>query len=393
MRSVLFCNEKLGLGHLRPLLAIAGELVAQGDDSTALVVTGSPAFGGLRVPHGVDVVKLPTPPIDSTSIWGGTSLRAPAGLALRPEEVRAVRSQLSLTIVDQLRPEIVVVDHSPLGHAGELTPALRRLRDDRGCTIALGLWEVDDPESARSSWTPDLLRAVGAIYDLALIYGQSPPHDVRVGGLRRAGVPVHNIGLVAAPPAADGTVDLGEGYLLASTGGGIDGFRLLETLIAAIRFRALGMPAVIVPGPMMPSDQVAELRDSARDLDIRLEEFRPDMESVWAGARAVVAMAGYSTVAEILGSGKPALLVPRAFPWEEQLLRARRLASSGRVAMLEPSELEPTRLRRAIDVLLTRPAAPVTALTGADDAAKILLRDAQTRIGASAPMGAVQTSL
>ena len=50
MRSILFCNEMLGLGHLRLSLVLAQALVAQDDRATALVVTGSPAFGGLRIP-------------------------------------------------------------------------------------------------------------------------------------------------------------------------------------------------------------------------------------------------------------------------------------------------------------------------------------------------------
>src|SRR2546421_4098527 len=53
VRSVLFCNEMLGLGHLRLSLAVAGALVEQDDRSSALVVTGSPAFAGWRLPPGV----------------------------------------------------------------------------------------------------------------------------------------------------------------------------------------------------------------------------------------------------------------------------------------------------------------------------------------------------
>jgi len=35
VRSVLFCNEMLGLGHLRLSLALAGALVEQDDRATA----------------------------------------------------------------------------------------------------------------------------------------------------------------------------------------------------------------------------------------------------------------------------------------------------------------------------------------------------------------------
>ena len=50
MRSILFCNEMLGLGHIRLSLALAEALTAGDDRATSLVVTGSPASGGMRLP-------------------------------------------------------------------------------------------------------------------------------------------------------------------------------------------------------------------------------------------------------------------------------------------------------------------------------------------------------
>ena len=47
------------------------------------------------------------------------------------------------------------------------------------------------------------------------------------------------------------------------------------------------------------------------------------MEELIAGAKAVVAMGGYNTYCEILSFDKPALIVPRVAPREEQLIRAR----------------------------------------------------------------------
>jgi predicted glycosyltransferase len=123
----------------------------------------------------------------------------------------------------------------------------------------------------------------------------------------------------------------------------------------------------------MAADQVDLLRTQAAGLDVRIERFRPDMDAVLAGARAVVSMAGYSTVAEVLGSGKPALLVPRTSPREEQLNRARRLAAAGRVEMLDPAALGPAQFRRAIERLLDRPPTVREPPTGAADAANILV--------------------
>src|SRR5437588_9717402 len=96
---------------------------------------------------------------------------------------------------------------------------------------------------------------------------------------------------------------------------------------------------------MMVAEQIEALSRRAHGPDVQVVPFRPDMPAVLAGARAVVAMAGYNTVAEVLASGAPALLVPRTFPREEQRNRARRLAEQGSIRMLEPAQLDPSRLR------------------------------------------------
>ena len=56
---------------------------------------------------------------------------------------------------------------------------------------------------------------------------------------------------------------------------------------------------------------------------IEVIEFDNRMEELIAGAKAVVAMGGYNTYCEILSFDKPALIVPRVEPREEQLIRAR----------------------------------------------------------------------
>ena len=69
-------------------------------------------------------------------------------------------------------------------------------------------------------------------------------------------------------------------------------------------------------------------------------EFDNRMEELIAGAKAVVAMGGYNTYCEILSFDKPALIVPRVAPRQEQLIRARRAAELGLIEMFLPEEAE-----------------------------------------------------
>ena len=75
--------------------------------------------------------------------------------------------------------------------------------------------------------------------------------------------------------------------------------------------------------------------------DLRVLDFVPDAEALIGLADDVVAMGGYSTVCEILASRTRALVVPRAEPRREQVIRARRLSALGLVEMLAPGELGP----------------------------------------------------
>jgi predicted glycosyltransferase len=52
---------------------------------------------------------------------------------------------------------------------------------------------------------------------------------------------------------------------------------------------------------------------------------------------------------------KPALLIPRVRPIQEQLMRAHELARRGLQDVLHPADLSPTTMRAALERLLTRP--------------------------------------
>lgn len=367
MRAVLFCNEMLGLGHLGFSIALGREL-ASGPGDAALIVTGSPAYETMNAPARVEIVKIETAVPGADSSWQKTSLRPPGDHALSPEEVTALRAKAYLDAVEQFSPDALIVDYRPLGRDDDIVPALKYARELGTCTVALGIWDSDDsPEALEELWTAELLTLAAELYDLAFVYGAPEENDVRVGWLREAGIPVHVTGFVGSPPASAPPADLAPGYLLAMAGGGVDGFAALDAVLSALRVRPIEIPTVLVTGPLMPPADAARLRSAAEGLDVTVFESRGDIPALLAGARAVISMAGYSTTAEVLASGKPALMVPRAIPREEQLNRAKRLAASGLVAYLDPRELTTEKMRAAIDELLSREARAPERLSGASD--------------------------
>jgi predicted glycosyltransferase len=381
-RRFLFCtNECVGLGHMRRTLTLARAVTEMDESASALVLTGAPLTPGLALPAGVDTVKLPMLHRDPVNGLGARNLQ------IESDDLHDLRASLALAAATAFAPDVAVIDKLPLGLGNELEPTLQALRA-RGTKIVLGLRDVEeDPVAVRRRWRETGAReALRRYYDTVLVYG---PDGGTADALSCVGwtdlrVDVHHVGYIGAPLPSDPPADLPPEYLLATVGGGADGFPVLASVVDAVRERPLGLPVVVVAGPLMDPLEVAELRRRAEGLPIQLFEARPDMDAVVAGARAVVAMAGYNTVAEITRAGHPAVLVPRVGPSAEQLIRARALADDGAFAMVHPDELTPARMAAELAAMLVRPQPTFEPAEhgGAAVAAEILGELAERRAGA-----------
>jgi predicted glycosyltransferase len=102
-----------------------------------------------------------------------------------------------------------------------------------------------------------------------------------------------------------------------------------------------------------------------------------DATSWLSRASAVVMMAGYNSICEVMSYRKKALVIPRAGPSAEQRIRSRLFAERGLVHVLDPDELTAPRLAAAVISLLADDSVPnranIPALDGASRAADVLL--------------------
>ena len=368
-RFLFYTNECVGLGHLRRTVSLAHALCELDLGVTSLIITGAPFAPEQRLPPGVDTVKLPQ------LGRGADGVHRPHRLEVGLELARSLRARLALAAAEGFQPDVAIVDKTPCGLGGELVPTLEALRRT-SCRLVLGLRDVEDgPEGIRRSWDSRVREALARYYDAVLVYGpSSSPDALDALAWDDLAVPVHHVGYVGRPVPSEPSPDLPEDYVLVTAGGGADGYRLLATVLEALAVRPLDTPTLLVTGPLMPDRDVELLRRLADGLDARVEVFRPDMDAVIARARAVVSMAGYNTVAELLRARRPALLVPRDRPSEEQLVRARLVAGTGLAAMLSPDRLSPRSMRHALDGLLDAPVPPFdeSLYRGAERAAALL---------------------
>ncbi|MBE7199060.1 MAG: hypothetical protein INR70_14840 [Parafilimonas terrae] len=363
-RILMYSHDTFGLGHLRRCRTIAHALVERFKGLHVLIVSGSSIAGAFEFRTRVDFVKIPSVIKlingEYTPLARHTDLHA----------TLALRRSIIQSTAESFEPDLFIVDKEPLGLRGELESTLTLLKT-RGTMLVLGLRDVMDSASRLAEeWAPnDVLRKMEALYDAVWVYGPADFHDPLTGlavssplrsrlawtGFLRREVPVHANGIAGRLPT---------GALLVTAGGGGDGVDLMRQVVAAYEADpSLTCPVVMVLGPFMKVEEREEMhRRAARLPAIHLLTFDNRLETLMQDASAVVAMGGYNTFCEILSLDKPALIVPRVRPREEQLIRARRAADLGLVEMMLPDEArDPHRLAAALHGLPSRPRPSETA--------------------------------
>jgi len=356
-RILMYSHDTFGLGHLRRCRAIAHSLVEDFRGLNILIMSGATIAAAFDYRSRVDFVKIPS--VIKLRNGEYTSLARHIDLA----DTLTMRQSIIRHTAETFKPDIFIVDKEPMGLRGEVEATLELLHG-RGTKLVLGLREVmDAPHLLDAEWKQrDVMQKIGHYYDAIWVYGPPDFYDPLVG----LDVPpevrakMTFVGfLQRSVPAGEDTGHRPDGdYLLVTTGGGGDGAELVHDVIHAYQQDpTLTHKALIVLGPYMSAKQRTKLtRKGSKIPYIKVIQFDARMEDLIAGAAGVVAMGGYNTYCEILSFDKPALIVPRVLPREEQLIRARRAAELGLVDMLLPSEsADPLRLASALKALPMRP--------------------------------------
>ncbi|MBA8879773.1 glycosyltransferase family protein [Phyllobacterium myrsinacearum] len=355
-RILMYSHDTFGLGHLRRCRTIAHSLVEDYRGLNILIISGATIAGAFDYRARVDFVKVPS--VIKLRNGEYTSLARHIDL----HETLKMRQSIIRHTAETFQPDIFIVDKEPMGLKGEVEETLAYLKS-RGTTLVLGLREVmDAPHLLEAEWKKaNVMQKIDQYYDNVWVYGPPDFYDPLVDLDVPAGVrdKMEFVGFLQRSLSHDkASVHVPEGdYILVTTGGGGDGADLVHNVIHAYQQDpTLTHKAFIVLGPYMPAKQRAKLVKKGGKIPyIEVIEFDNRMEELIAGAKAVVAMGGYNTYCEILSFDKPALIVPRIQPREEQLIRAQRASELGLVDMLLPEEAEdPLRLAEALKRLPDR---------------------------------------
>jgi predicted glycosyltransferase len=357
----LYSHDTFGLGHLRRNLAIARRLLSCDGAFAVRLLTGSPVISKWELPEGLAI--QPLPPVVKTGAERYEA-REPGRLF---GMVKGYREALILKLVLHERPDVFLVDHAPAGMNGELLSTLALIRQELPHTrVVLGLRDIlDSPDVVRTIWAEQqIMPLLAHAYDDILVYGSRALFDVAAGyGMTPdVAAKLRYCGHVVAAPAPGQPAGpcwsearaAGRPVVLVTAGGGGDGFELMRAYAQALKlWPASSVYSVIVLGPLMPPQQSEALQAAlGKDGDVELVDYTTNLVPSLRAASLIVSMAGYNTTAEIIAERKPAILVPRAAPRAEQLLRARQLAALGLVRMVEPDGDLPARLAELVPAAL-----------------------------------------
>jgi len=367
-RILIYSHDSFGLGHLRRCRSIAHSLVARYKGLSVLILSGSPIIGSFDFKARVDFVRIPG--VIKLKDGEYTSL----GLHIDLEQTLQMRESIIYHTAITFKPDIFLVDKEPTGLQGEVRSTLEMLQQ-KGCINVLGLRDVmDETEKLKIEWTRKKVPPV-----LDNLY-----HDIWVYGLKEMGSPIAGLDLSPTttnkisytgylgreipsnrnwvPPIA-----MDEPFTLITAGGGGDGAEMVDWVIRAYEAGANQLKrAIIVTGPFMPPAEQQDFHERCDQLaNVDIISFDSHIELLMEKATAIVAMGGYNTFCEILTLDKPALIVPRSVPRQEQLIRAERAVGLGLVSMLDPAiDLDVERMIKALQTLPAQPRPSLANVSG-----------------------------
>ncbi len=358
MKLMVYSHDGFGLGNIRRMLGICTHLLNSIEQLSILVVSGSPMLHSFRLPKRLDYIKLPCL---NRGISGEIYVKY---LGIEIDEIVKLRSELILSAIANFKPDVFLVDKKPYGIRNELKASVEYLTAELPETpLILILRDIlDRPEAIIPEWQKyGYYQAIEKFYNRVLVVGTPEIFDIReeyqlppivAEKVEFCGYIRQELGC-KSPNLVRSELQLHqeEKFVLVTPGGGEDGYSLIDTYLSSLALlpTCYQLRSLIICGPEMPVEQQAALKQKAGAYpQVQMCEFTNDLMSYIAAADAVVGMGGYNTTCEILSVGKPAVIVPRIKPSQEQCIRAELLAKLGVLAAIHPDNLTPDILLRSL---------------------------------------------
>lgn len=363
MKKILFyCQYLAGMGHLVRSREIVQSLL--GDFQVCWVIGGEP-IADFPLPAQAKVVYL-------------APLREAAGELLAIDEslevVKAKRVQTLLSTFETFQPDCVVTECFPFSKykmSFELLPLLERAKAKQAtivCSLRDLIMTQKMSPQGQARKVNRVHEQIHEYYDLVLVHGDRTLQSLEACFPTAADLEceLFYTGFVAQQPNLPALTDRTPGQretpsIVASVGGGRDGYPLLKAVIdsAPILASKSSHQILAFAGPFMPEHEFEALMAIAKpQTNVTLQRFTPDLLSELSQADLSVSLAGYNTTMDVLRTGVRSLMAPSPSKdqVDEQRRRAALLDQQGIVCLLSPEQLTPAALAQAIVQQLQTPA-------------------------------------
>ncbi|MBI5521386.1 MAG: hypothetical protein HY910_02070 [Desulfarculus sp.] len=334
-RVLLYTHNSIGLGHAIRCLAVITGMRRHRPDLDFLVLTGS-ALPQLFLAEQVEVIKLPS--LRQELEQGQPLLRPRYMHGLPVQEVVSLRQGLILAAVEGFAPDAVLVEHYPAGLLGEALPLLAPGGAAGAGARAFALAHLGRGQPHQPPWPqaelPGLDELLGA-YDFLYVLDHHPGGQAEGAQSWGANSRPCYLGPVTSrlaselPPRQEVLARFGlagRGMVLLSLGRGGPVLALARALLSALPQAGLGhCGAVMALDPYLAPADMAALQKMAQEHGAQAVPFVPYLVEAVAAADLVICRAGCNTVAELMLTGTPALVVPERHPSGEQEQRCQGL--------------------------------------------------------------------
>jgi predicted glycosyltransferase len=330
-----------------------------------LILTGSPIAGRFSFPEQIDFVRIPGM-IKKTS-----EEYLPLSIKINARHALDIRKNIITATAKTFQPQLFIVDKEPLGLRKEVLPTLKWLQRCRPDTRSiLGLRDImDDAASVKKDWhEKGVYKILESLYSEIWVYGNQEFYNpiVEYDIAESISQKIHFTGYIPRKiPGKEAVrnmrkelgVQQGEKLVVVTTGGGGDGYTVMQNYVAMLESTPDGLPfkSVLITGPFMPKNKRRKIFKRTRKLGVRTYHFYRQMEKIFAAADLVVTMGGYNTLCEILSQGTPSLVIPREAPRKEQKIRAQAFKRQNLVDYIPWGEFTPQILQKKILNLLEAP--------------------------------------
>jgi predicted glycosyltransferase len=352
---MFYCQYIFGIGHLVRSVEILRELLKNHE---VYLINGGQIVKEFEFPLSLNVINIPAISVNDNS-WELQSVDPSLSL----EQIKNIRAKKLISIYNQLKPDILIVEHFPFGRETfyfELIPLLKQVKSKGSSTKVISSVRdiiIINPDNNRED---EICFLLNNYFDMVLIHSDPQLFKLEESfdSINKVKCPIHYTGYVIKNKLKRGIksfeLSLRENIILVSVGSGRSGFNLLECVINAafLLEQSLKHKFLIFTGPHITDENFALLQNKSEKLkNVSLNRYETDLSSYMHVADISISMGGYNTTMEVIYTGVKSII----FPFDmEQYKRAEKLEKLGLIEIVKPSNLQADYIADKIIKLIDR---------------------------------------